>query len=133
MWRTAAVLPLMTASLDMNEFYNDVMAAANTAFLSKLVTNTYTVTLGCMRLFVDTLDGSPIEWAFVAHFGGKMLAMTSKGWTDHYTATFHNAKTGTVVLVSVQAVSAAGVASLGFLQGLDSGGSAIRGAAPIGD
>ena len=113
-WRSTAILPVVAAAQPMRDFYRNFALAAIQAISNELVTNSYTFGLGALTLYVDTLDGSPIDWELMISIAAEMIGATNRGWTDHYAAVVKNTVTGVLTLVSLDA---AGGATAAWLNG----------------
>ncbi len=121
-WKTAATIPVAAAAHSMAEFYQELALAAIRAFSANRVVSSCTFSFGALNLYVDTLDGSPVNWDMVVRFAGNMLLATNRGWTGHYGALVKDTLTGVLTVVSLEA--AGGVADLWLNGGVDMGESA---------
>ena len=100
-WQSTAILPVIAAAHPLETFYQQAHLAFINAHLSQTVTHAYTYSLGALTFYVDTLDGSPIDWQIVLQFTSYMVGMTNRGWLNHYAAFVKNLITGTMIAVSV--------------------------------
>ena len=105
--KSTAILPIVAAARPMAGFYRQATLAAQRATTANLVTNSFTFGLGALTLYVDTLDGSPIDWDMVVQFAERMMVEANRGWPNHYGALVKNRVTGVLTLVSLEAASGA--------------------------
>ena len=103
----------------MAEFYQKAALEVIRVLSAQLVTNTFTFRLGALRLYVDTLDGGPINWQMLLSFASNMVGAANRGWTGHYGAFVKDRVTGVMTAVSLEA--AGGVARAWL-----SGGSSVE-------
>ena len=89
------------------------------ALTSHVITHTFTFGLGALNFYVDTLDGSPIDWRMLASFTSSMVGAANRGWTGHFRALVKDRMTGALTVVSLEA--AGGVARAWL-----SGGSSVE-------
>ena len=115
-WKSAAFLPLASAAHPMAEFYQRAALEVVRALTSHVITHTFTFGLGSLNLYVDTLDGSPIDWQMLASFASNMVGAANRGWTGHYGALVKDRMTGALTVISLEA--AGGVARAWLSGGL---------------
>lgn len=118
-WQSTALLPVVAAAQPLQEFYQKATLAAIQAVGAKLVTSRYVFGLGSLKLYIDTLDGSPVDWDMVISFAGRMVGAAKTGWTDHYAAVVKDKVSGALTAISLQAAGGTAVAWL-------SGGSGVE-------
>ncbi len=106
----------------MAAFYRELALAAIRASSVNRLMSSCTFIFGSLNLYVDTLDGSPVNWDMVVRFAGNMLLATNRGWTGHYGALVKDTLTGVLTVVSLEA--AGGVAGMWLNGGVDVGDSA---------
>ena len=107
---TTAILPIAGAAIPLADFYRQAHGAVINAITSGLTTNTYSFTLGALKLYVDTLDGEHIDWQMLIQFTSQMVGFTNRGVTDHYVALVRDRLAGTLTVVALE--TAAGQASM---------------------
>ena len=98
-WESAAFLPLASAAHPMTEFYQRAALEVVRALTSHVITHTFTFGFGALNFYVDTLDGSPIDWQMLASFTSSMVGAANRGWTGHFRALVKDRMTGALTVV----------------------------------
>ena len=107
---TTAILPIASAATPLANFYTQAHGAIITAITSGLTTNTYSFTLGALKLVVNTLDGDHIDWQMLIRFTSQMVYFANRGVTDQYVALVRDRIAGTLTVVALE--TAAGQARM---------------------
>ena len=99
---TTAILPIASAVLPLADFYRQAHLAVINALTSGLTTNTFSFTLGALKLYVDTLDGGHIDWQMLIEFTNQMVVFATRGVTEHYVALVRDRVAGTLTAVALE-------------------------------
>ena len=99
---TTAILPIASAAIPLADFYGQAHVAIINAITSGLTTNTYSFTLGALKLVVDTLDGEHIDWQMLIQFTSRMVGFANMGVTDQYVALVRDRIAGSLTVVALE-------------------------------
>ena len=105
---TTAILPIASAAQPLADFYGQAHVAVINAITSGLTTNTYSFTLGALKLIVDTLDGEHIDWQMLIQFTSQMVYFANRGVTDQYVALVRDRIAGTLTVVALETAAGQG-------------------------